>query len=75
MNLDGIDPAILARPDVVKKLAEIEANAADGTRILVRPSGTQSLIRVMVEADDGAVLDAIMQEIILLIETESQKSV
>ena len=75
VNLDGIDPAILARPDVVKKLAEIEANAADGTRILVRPSGTQSLIRVMVEADDGAVLDAIMQEIILLIETESQKSV
>ena len=58
---------------MVDQLAAIEAKAADGARILVRPSGTQSLIRVMVEADDEATLDAIMQEIILLVEAESKK--
>ena len=73
VNLEGIDPAILTRPTMVDQLAAIEAKAADGARILVRPSGTQSLIRVMVEADDEATLDAIMQEIILLVEAESKK--
>ena len=74
VNLEGIDPAILTLAPVVDQLAAIEAKAADGARILVRPSGTQSLIRVMVEADDEATLDAIMQGIILLIETEAKKA-
>ena len=55
-------------------LAAIEARIAGSARILVRPSGTQSLIRVMVEADDEALLDEVMQEIILLIEGCAKKS-
>mgnify|MGYP003302989756 CR=1 FL=1 len=55
-------------------LAAIEARIAGSARILVRPSGTQSLIRVMVEADDEALLDEVMQEIILLIEDRAKKS-
>ena len=73
-NLKGIDREVLARPAVVDRLAAIEAEIAGRARILVRPSGTESLIRVMVESADEARLDAVMQEIILLIENESEKA-
>ena len=73
-NLKGIDREVLARPAVVDRLAAIEAEIAGRARILVRPSGTESLIRVMVESADEARLDAVMQEIILLIEKEAEKA-
>ena len=73
-NLKGIDREVLARPAVVDRLAAIEAEIAGRARILVRPSGTESLIRVMVESADEARLDAVMQEIILLIENEAEKA-
>ncbi|MGC6453500.1 MAG: phosphoglucosamine mutase [Candidatus Puniceispirillaceae bacterium] len=73
-NLKGIDPGLLTRQTVIDRLAAIEARIEGAARILVRPSGTESLIRVMVESESEARLDAVMQEIILLIETESQKS-
>ena len=74
VNLEGIDPAVLKQPPVVDALAAIEARIAGSARILVRPSGTQSLIRVMVEADDEVLLDEVMQEIILLIKDHAKKS-
>ena len=73
-NLKGIEREVLARPAVVDRLAAIEAEIAGKARILVRPSGTESLIRVMVESADEAHLDAVMREIILLIESESEKA-
>ena len=73
-NLKGIEREVLARPAVVDRLAAIEAEIAGKARILVRPSGTESLIRVMVESADEARLDAVMQEIILLIENEAEKA-
>jgi phosphoglucosamine mutase len=72
-NLRGIDREVLDRQQVTDRLAEIESEIAGEARILVRPSGTENLIRVMVESADEARLDAVMQEIILLIETESKK--
>ena len=74
MNLEGIDPAVLKQPPMVDALAAIEARIAGSARILVRPSGTQSLIRVMVEADDKVLLDEVMQEIIFLIENHTKKT-
>ena len=71
-NMRGIDRAVLALPAVESELARIAAELDGEGRILVRPSGTESLIRVMVEADDEAVLDAAMAEIILLIQNESK---
>ena len=64
-NLRGVDPAILQDADVKVDLAKIEQDLGDAGRILVRPSGTEALIRVMVEANDEALLEAKMDEIIL----------
>ena len=68
-NLTGMDPAILKDEAVQKDLAKIETALGDAGRILVRPSGTEALIRVMVEADDEARLDATMAEIILRLQS------
>ncbi|MEK9924679.1 MAG: phosphoglucosamine mutase [Alphaproteobacteria bacterium] len=70
-NLTGMDPAILKDEAVQKDLAKIETALGDAGRILVRPSGTEALIRVMVEADDEARLDATMAEIILRLQSAS----
>ena len=70
-NLTGMDPAILKDEAVQKDLAKIETALGDAGRVLVRPSGTEALIRVMVEADDEARLDATMSEIILRLKSAS----
>ena len=70
-NLRGIDRAVLDLPGVVAGLAEIESGLAEKGRLLVRASGTESLLRVMVEADDAALVDSTIAEIILLVEAEA----
>jgi phosphoglucosamine mutase len=42
---------VLATPEVARAVADAEARLAERGRILVRPSGTEPLIRVMVEAE------------------------
>jgi phosphoglucosamine mutase len=61
---------VLDLPALVAGLAEIESKLADKGRLLVRASGTESLLRVMVEADDEALVDNTIGEIILLIKSE-----
>ena len=63
---------MLALPAVESGLARMAAEVEGRARILVRPSGTESLMRVMVEAEEEALLDATMAEIILLIQDESK---
>jgi len=73
-NLRGMEREILTRPSVTEALAKIEAGIDGKARTLVRPSGTESLIRVMVESADEALLDATMDEIILLLKKEAETS-
>ncbi|MPM49084.1 Phosphoglucosamine mutase [bioreactor metagenome] len=54
INVPVADPrakaSIMALPELHKAVGEVEKELAGEGRILVRPSGTESLIRVMVEA-------------------------
>ena len=73
-NLRGFERAVLDLPAVVDGIAGIESGLAGKGRILVRASGTENLLRVMVEADDEAVVDSTIREIILLIEREAENT-
>ena len=73
-NLRGVERSVLERPPVVSGLATIETGLAGKGRLLVRASGTETLLRVMVEADDEALVDSTIAEIILLIEDNSPKT-
>ena len=70
-NLRGIDPAILQDKKLQSDLANIEANLNGKGRVLVRPSGTEALVREMVEAESEALLTEAMDALILRITAES----
>jgi phosphoglucosamine mutase len=52
--------AFLERPEVAALVAEAKASLHGRGRVLVRPSGTEPLIRVMVEAADESVCDEVL---------------
>jgi phosphoglucosamine mutase len=53
INVDVADKAAaVAAPSVQDAVAQAEDELGDSGRILLRPSGTEQMIRVMVEADD-----------------------
>jgi phosphoglucosamine mutase len=56
-----VDPHGL--PSVVAAVAAAEAELAGTGRVVLRPSGTEPLIRVMVEGEDGALVRAVAERL------------
>jgi phosphoglucosamine mutase len=50
-------------------VAAAEQRLAGRGRVLLRPSGTEPVIRVMVEGEDGALVDQLTQELAAIVET------
>ena len=71
MNLKDMDKAVLTHPDIKTEMAAVTKELGEEGRILLRPSGTEPLIRVMVEALDEAVLDAAMLRLVAALKTVS----
>ncbi|HEX2299482.1 MAG TPA: phosphoglucosamine mutase [Pseudonocardiaceae bacterium] len=55
--------AVAAAPEVTASIAEAEAELGETGRVLLRPSGTEQLVRVMVEAPTQADADSVAQRI------------
>lgn len=60
VNLSGIDKTRLEDPQLIQLKDSLEADFAGEGRIVLRASGTEPLVRVMVEAADETRLDAAM---------------
>ena len=55
--------APLENAQVKQVIAEAESELADSGRLVIRPSGTEPLIRVMAEGDDAAQVEAVVDRI------------
>jgi phosphoglucosamine mutase len=54
INVPGVDKAlVMSAPSLSDAVAKAEAELGDTGRVLVRPSGTEPAVRVMVEAQDA----------------------
>ncbi|MEL0113455.1 MAG: hypothetical protein VW835_17120, partial [Rickettsiales bacterium] len=62
----------LEMPSVKAAIDEGEARLAGNGRVLIRPSGTEPVIRVMAEGDDHAVVDSVVGDIVEAIEHVAQ---
>lgn len=58
-----LDTSLLQRPEITSLIRTQEGRLGKAGRILVRPSGTEPLIRVMVEAEDEVLLGDVLAEI------------
>ncbi len=63
VNVRVTDKAIADHPGVRDAVAAAERELAGDGRILVRPSGTEPLVRVMVEGSDGARTHALAESV------------
>jgi phosphoglucosamine mutase len=71
LNVKDVDKSRLnSSPAIAKAISDFESNLGDGGRILVRSSGTEALVRVMVEAESQEVAARIANEIAELVRLE-----
>jgi phosphoglucosamine mutase len=64
----------LAAPAIARLLEAEQSRLTGRGRLLVRPSGTEPLIRVMVEADDEHLLEQVLDTVSGAIEREAQRA-
>jgi phosphoglucosamine mutase len=69
INVRVEDRAVAGNPEVLAAVAAAEGQLGSAGRILVRPSGTESLVRVMVEAADEETTTAVAESVAAVIRT------
>lgn len=57
-------------PEIAEAIAQMEAAMAGSGRVLIRPSGTEPLVRVMLEGEDEKQLSKMARQLADLIETK-----
>jgi phosphoglucosamine mutase len=71
VNVRGVDKSQLKGNEAVAAVIyDVEQKLGDNGRVLVRPSGTESLVRVMAEGPDKAVVEMYVHEIAEVIRRE-----
>ncbi len=60
-NVRFSGPSPLGSPGVAAAIADAERRLAGSGRVLIRPSGTEKLIRVMAEAEDEATVASVVE--------------
>jgi phosphoglucosamine mutase len=73
LNVRTTHRQVLESPRVSEEIAAVQAQLGESGRLLVRPSGTEPLIRVMVEGDDRSVVEGAARRVAQRIEQEVER--
>ena len=65
---------VLGLPEVQRAVTDVEARLANNGRILLRPSGTEPVVRVMVEGRDESMVDELANELAGEVEKAAQNA-
>lgn len=57
-------------PVIQQAVTSAEGELQDTGRVLLRPSGTEPLVRVMVEAEDAALVSKLVRQVADVVESE-----
>ena len=72
INVEDRNPSQTLRDNELKNLvAEIQKQLGDKGRVIVRPSGTEPLVRIMVEGTDQTEIDNYAEELADMVKTRS----
>ncbi|MBG6085427.1 phosphoglucosamine mutase [Zhihengliuella flava] len=71
INVNDVDKAAVASNAVVSaEVAAVEAELGDNGRVLLRPSGTEPVVRVMVEATEKPTAEQMARRLATVVQTE-----
>ncbi len=71
INVSGVAKEKLASNQVIAKaLGDVEKKLSDKGRVLLRASGTEALVRVMIEAQDRSLAQELASELATLVKSE-----
>ena len=72
-NINQVDNKILDNSIVKNKIKDFNKQLSDNGRILVRPSGTESLIRILVESKEKSLIDKYLTKVSEILDQNIKK--
>jgi phosphoglucosamine mutase len=69
VRINGGKP--LENPNVIAAIERNQTRLGDSGRLLIRPSGTEPVVRVMAEGDDEMLVQAVVHDICEVLENSS----
>ena len=72
-NIKGIDKTILKRGPIIEVIEEVKQRLGENSLLLVRPSGTESLIRITISHEDESLVNDMTTYLVDSIHEEAKK--